>query len=60
MLRLNPKTLQEIPVSSRIYDVMSMMGDAEAEFDIEIDQEEAVKCKTVGELADYFEGLAND
>ena len=42
------------------YDVMSMMGDAEAEFDIEIDQEEAVKYKTVGELADYFEGLAND
>ena len=42
------------------YDVMSMMGDAETEFDIEIEQEEAVKCKTVGELADYFEGLAND
>ena len=42
------------------YDVMSMMGDAESEFDIEIEQEEAVKCKTVGELADYFEDLAND
>ena len=39
------------------YDIMCLLGDAEAEFDIEIDQEEIVKFKTVGELLTYFEGL---
>lgn len=36
------------------YDVMCMLGDAETEFDIEIDQEEITKCRTVGDLVDYF------
>lgn len=42
------------------YDIMSMLGDAEAEFDIEIDQEKITAIKTVGELADYFGGLINE
>lgn len=42
------------------YDVMCMMGDAEDNFDIEIDQEEAVKCKTVGDLLEYLGGLVNE
>lgn len=42
------------------YDIMSMLGDAEAEFDIEIDQEAISNIKTVGELADYFGGLINE
>ena len=42
------------------YDVMCMMGDAEDNFDIEIDQEEAVKCKTVGEFLAYLGGLVNE
>ena len=42
------------------YDIMSMLGDAEAEFDIEIDQEKISTIKTVGELADYFGGLINE
>ena len=42
------------------YDVMCMMGDAEDNFDIEIDQEEAVKCKNVGEFLNYLGGLVNE
>ena len=42
------------------YDIMSMLGDAEAEFDIEIEQEKISTIKTVGELADYFGGLINE
>ncbi|MBP3857517.1 MAG: acyl carrier protein [Ruminiclostridium sp.] len=41
------------------YDVMSMLGDAESEFDVTIDEEEIVKCKTVGDLLDYFERQNN-
>ena len=41
------------------YDIMSMLGDAETEFDAEIDEEEIVKCKTVGDLLDYFEAQKN-
>ena len=39
------------------YDILSMLGDAEAEFDIEIDQEKIVEYRTVGELLTYFEEL---
>ena len=39
------------------YDIMCMLGDAEAEFDIEIDQEQIADCKTVGALLKYFEEL---
>jgi len=42
------------------YDVMCMMGDIEDKFDIEIAQEEAVKCKTVGEFLDYIGGLVDE
>jgi len=42
------------------YDIMCMLGDAESEFDIEIGQEDALKCSTVGELADYFSKLTQD
>ena len=37
------------------YDFMCMLGDAEDEFDVEIDENEAGKCKTVRELIDYLE-----
>ena len=42
------------------YDIMCMLGDAETEFDIEIDQEEISSIRTVGELLKYFGGLIND
>ena len=38
------------------YDFMCMLGDAEDEFDVEIDENEAGKCKTVEELIKYLEG----
>ncbi|MBR6336519.1 MAG: acyl carrier protein [Ruminococcus sp.] len=38
------------------YDIMCMLGDAESEFDVEINEEEIMKCKTVGDLLAYFEG----
>lgn len=38
------------------YDFISMLGDAEDEFDKEIDEKEASKSKTVQELIDYLEG----
>ena len=54
---------EEIVLSARFsedlgfnsYDFMCMLGDAEDEFDVEIDESEAGKCKTVEELIDYLE-----
>ena len=40
------------------YDYMSMLGDAEDEFDIQIDEAEAGSKKTVSELLDYLEGIS--
>ena len=37
---------------------MSMLGELEDEFDIEIDQQEAVGIRTVGEAADYLERVS--
>lgn len=42
------------------YDIMCMLGDAEAEFDIEIDQEKIAGMRTVGEVLGYFGGLINE
>lgn len=39
------------------FDFLSMLGEAEERFDIEIDQAEASDKKTVGELIAYFEEL---
>lgn len=39
------------------YDFMCMLGDAEDEFDLEIEEAVASKSKTVRELIDYLEGL---
>lgn len=40
------------------YDFISMLGDAEDEFDVEIDENVAAQSKTVAELMAYLEGLA--
>ncbi len=40
------------------YDFVSMLGDAEEEFDCEIDEEIASSKKTVGELVAYFEEIS--
>ncbi|MCD8025527.1 MAG: acyl carrier protein [Clostridiales bacterium] len=39
------------------FDFMSMLGEIEDEFDIEIDQMAAIDIRTVGEAAEYFEKL---
>lgn len=40
------------------FDFMSMLGEIEDEFDIEIDQQRAVDIRTVGEAVAYIEELA--
>lgn len=40
------------------FDFMSMLGELEDEFDIEIDQQEAADIRTVQEAVDYLEKLA--
>ena len=39
------------------FDFMSMLGELEDEFDIEVDQQEAANIRTVGEAAAYLEKL---
>lgn len=39
------------------YDFMSFLGEIEDEFDVEIDEREAVKITTVGEAAEYIESI---
>ena len=53
----------EIELSSRFsedlgfnsYDFMCMLGEAEDELDVEIDEAAAGKCKTVEDLIEYLE-----
>ena len=40
------------------YDFMSFLGEIEDEFDVEIDEREAVKITTVGEAAAYIESIS--
>lgn len=40
------------------FDFMSMLGELEDEFDVEIDQQEVANIRTVGEAAKYLEKLS--
>lgn len=40
------------------FDFMSMLGELEDEFDVEIDQQEVADIRTVQEAVDYLEKLA--
>ena len=42
------------------FDFMSMLGEVEDEFDVEIVQEEATNIRTVQEAVDYLEELKKD
>ena len=42
------------------FDFMSMLGELDDEFDVEIDQTKAVDIRTVQEAADYLETLASE
>lgn len=37
---------------------MSFLGEIEDEFDVEIDEREAIKIHTVGEAVDYIESIS--
>ena len=39
------------------YDFVSMLGDVETTFDIQVDEEEVVKLATVSDAIKYFESL---
>lgn len=40
------------------FDFMSMLGELEDEFEVEIDQQEVAGIRTVGEAAEYLEKLS--
>lgn len=42
------------------FDFMTMLGEIEDEFDIEIDQQEAIDIRTVGEAVSYLEKLVSE
>ena len=56
-IKRESKFIEDLGFNS--YDIMCMLGDAEAEFDIEIDQDAIADMRTVGEILDYFGGLVN-
>lgn len=39
------------------YDFMSFLGEVEDEFDVEVDEREVIKLRTVGEAIAYIESL---
>ena len=42
------------------FDFMSMLGEIEDEFDVEVEQNEAANIRTVGEAAEYLEKLSSE
>lgn len=42
------------------FDFMSMLGELEDAFDVEIDEKEAAQIRTVGEAAEYLEKLSGE
>ena len=42
------------------FDFMSMLGELEDEFDIEVNEQEAAAIRTVGEAASYLEKLTSE
>ena len=57
---IKPESTFKDDLKFNSYDIMCMFGDAEAEFDIEINQEEALQLTTVGELMDYFSKIITE
>lgn len=41
------------------FDFMSMLGEIEDTFDVEVDETEVVKIRTVGEAVDYIQKLTD-
>ena len=51
----NSRFMEDLGFTS--FDFMSMLGELEEEFDVEIQQQEAADIRTVGEAAAYLEQL---
>lgn len=49
------KFIDELGFNS--YDFMSFLGEVEEEFDIEVDEREVIKIRTVGEAINYISSL---
>ena len=41
------------------YDFMSMIGELEEKYDVEVDEREVAEIRTVGEAVDYLQTLAD-
>lgn len=54
---ITPETRFSEDLGFNSYDFMCMLGDAEDEFDVDIDEEKAGNVRTVKELTEYLEGL---
>ncbi len=55
-IRPESRFMEDLKFTS--FDFMSMLGELEDEFDIEVDQQEAAKIRTVQEAVDYLEKLS--
>lgn len=55
-INLESRFVEDLGFTS--FDFMSMLGELEDEFDVEIDQLEAVNIRTVQEAVDYLEKLS--
>ena len=51
----NSRFVEDLGFTS--YDFMSMIGEAEASFDIEVEEREVAEIRTVGEAVHYIESL---
>ena len=54
-IRPDSRFIEDLGFTS--FDFMSMLGELEEEFDVEIEQTEAADIRTVQEAADYLEKL---
>lgn len=56
-IHLESRFMEDLGFTS--FDFMSMLGELEEEFDVEIDQKEAVNIRTVQEAMEYLEKISS-
>ena len=57
-ITLDSRFMEDLGFTS--FDFMSMLGELEDEFDIEVNEQEAATIRTVGEAASYLEKLTSE
>ena len=57
-IRKESRFMEDLGFTS--FDFMSMLGELEDEFDIEIDQQDVTGIRTVGEAAAYLESISEE